>query len=79
MGTQNPITMNARIKTTLPIQHRVETLVIPLPDRAEMISILTNMKLPRAISVALVDEYLNLKKTNGKILLQDLINAVING
>jgi len=61
-GTQNPVTLAGRARSSYALQHRVQKITISEYTPVEMISILTHKGLSEAISRAMVHEYLAINK-----------------
>ncbi len=78
IGTQNPTSFHGRIATTLPLQHRVETLIVSDYTYTEMRLILESLLVPRVIAKTMVDEYLQAKHSNPHLCFRDLQKCAKN-
>ena len=57
LGTQNPITYRGRLKTTSPLEHRIQKVVLPTSTLLEKKRILEKMGLPSRIAQDILGEY----------------------
>lgn len=73
LGTQNPTHFSGRRATTLPVKHRLQTVVMPEYPRNEMINILIEKQIPPRIAQDMTAEYLANKKQNSELCFRDLI------
>lgn len=56
-GSQNPISYRGRLKTTAPLEHRLQKVVLPTSTLLEKKHILETMGLPSAIAQDIIGEY----------------------
>ena len=57
LGTQNPTTYQGRLKTTAPLEHRLQKVILPKSSLLEKIAVLTWMGLPPRIAEDMVNEH----------------------
>lgn len=56
VGTQNPTTFSGRVKTTLPLKHRLQTVVLEDYTHQDMLDILKHMDIPEKIASEMLKE-----------------------
>lgn len=72
IGTQNPIEFAGRIKQTLPLKHRLQTVKIPDYTPAEIAEILMHIGLPPRIAQDMRDEFFHRQKEDPSLCFRDL-------
>jgi len=78
IGTQNPITYSGRIKTTLPLKHRLQTILMSTYPDNEIKKILNNKGLPPRIARDMFNEFKVRQKQNDNLCLRDLVKCAAN-
>ena len=73
IGTQNPIKFKGRIQTTLPLQHRLQTVVMSPYSQKEEREILRHIGLPHRIRETMIAEFEQHKQSNSKLCFRDLL------
>jgi hypothetical protein len=57
LGTQNPTTYHGRLKTTAPLEHRLQKVILPKSTLLEKEQVLTTMGVPLRIAQGIIAEY----------------------
>ncbi|MDP1548070.1 MAG: hypothetical protein Q8L87_18825, partial [Anaerolineales bacterium] len=75
VGTQNPPTFRGRSKTTLPLKHRLETIVMPDYTDEDILHTLKTMVIPNRVARDMLEEFKTHRLKNADLCVRDLLKA----
>lgn len=75
IGTQNPATYRGRKEMTLPLLHRLQTIIMPTYTHDEKIQILQNCGLPSPIINKMLGEFDSINTSYQRLCFRDLIQV----